>query len=197
MARSLMHHDSGESAEEGMVNRRQNDETGQAKLRRIYIDCRYGQMHLVTAYPQSGGFDEGKPLLYLHGEGGSGAEFSRCAALLGVDRSVYAPDLPGSGQSDGPGGRPSFEQLSAGIGDLLEQLGLREVDVAGTGRGAQLALELAATPGRAGPRPVVTRLPPTPPHPGQAGSELPRGAGFPDGDAESVVAGMRDFLDRP
>ena len=128
-----------------MVNRRQNDETGQAKLRRIYIDCRYGQMHLVTAYPQSGGFDEGKPLLYLHGEGGSGAEFSRCAALLGVDRSVYAPDLPGSGQSDGPGGRPSFEQLSAGIGDLLEQLGLREVDVAGTGRGAQLALELAAT----------------------------------------------------
>lgn len=185
-----MHHDS-------VANRKRQGDGGQARLRRMYIDCRYGQLHLVTAFPQSGGFDEGKPLLYLHGDGGSGAEFSRCAALLGVDRSVYAPDLPGSGQSDGPGGRPNFDQLAAGIGDLMEQLGLREVDVAGTGRGAQLALELAATRGGAVRRLVVTGLPPTAPNPTQAVYQLPSGASFTDGDAESVVAGMRDFLDRP
>lgn len=180
-----------------MATRRQQGESGTARLRRMYIDCRYGQLHLVTAYPQSGGFDEGKPLLYLHGDGGNGAEFNRCAALLGVDRSVYAPDLPGSGASDGPGGRPNFEQLSAGIGDLLDQLGLREVDVAGTGKGAALALELAAARGAAVRRLVVTGLPPNAPNPAQAVYQLPAGASFTDGDAETVVAGMRAFLDRP
>ena len=163
----------------------------------MYIDCRYGQLHLVTAYPQSGGFDEGRPLLYLHGEGGNGGEFNGCAALLGVDRSVYAPDLPGSGASDGPPGRPSFAQLADGIVDLLEQLALREVDIAGTGKGAQLALELAATRGSTIRRLVVTGLPPNAPSPQQAVYQLRSGANFTDGNAESVVAEMRDFLDRP
>jgi len=27
-------------------------------VRRSYADCRYGQLHLLTAYPSGGGFDE-------------------------------------------------------------------------------------------------------------------------------------------
>lgn len=117
---------------------------GAVRLRRMYLDCRLGQLHLTTAIPPSGGFDERTALLFLHGDGGSGADFGRCAALLGSDRSVYAPDLPGSGASDGPAGRVTVANLSAAISDLLDQLRLREVDIFGCGRGALVARELAA-----------------------------------------------------
>ena len=115
-----------------------------ASLRRMYVDCRYGQLHLTTAFPPSGGFDEFTALLFLHAEGGSGADFDACAALLGSDRSVYAPDLPGRGASDGPAGRLSVANLAVAIADLLDRLQLREVDVIGCGRGALVAFELAA-----------------------------------------------------
>ena len=112
-------------------------------LRRMYIDCRYGQLHLTTAFPPSGGFNELTALLFLHADGGTGADFNACAALLGSDRSVYAPDLPGSGASDGPAGRMTVANLAATMSDLLDQLRLREVDVIGCGRGALVAFELA------------------------------------------------------
>ena len=112
-------------------------------LRRMYVDCRYGQLHLTTAFPPSGGFDELTSLLFLHADGGTGADFKACAALLGSDRSVYAPDLPGSGASDSPAGRMTVANLAATMSDLLDQLRLREVDVIGCGRGALVAFELA------------------------------------------------------
>jgi pimeloyl-ACP methyl ester carboxylesterase len=115
-----------------------------AILRRMYVDCRYGQLHLTTAFPPSGGFDECTALLLLHDEGGSGGELKACAALLGSDRSVYAPDLPGSGASDGPSGRPTIANLAAAISDLLDRLRVREMDAVGCGRGALVAFELAA-----------------------------------------------------
>ena len=117
---------------------------GAVRLRRMYLDCRLGQLHLTTAFPPSGGFDELTALLFLHGDGGTGADFGRCAALLGSDRSVYAPDMPGSGASDGPPGRVTVANLVSAITDLLDQLRLREVDLLGYGRGALVACELAA-----------------------------------------------------
>lgn len=113
-------------------------------LRRMYVDCRYGQLHLTTAFPPSGGFDELTPLLFLHGDGGTGADFKACAELLGSDRSVYAPDLPGSGASDAPAGRMTIANFAAAISDLIDQLRLRQVDLVGCGRGALVAFELAA-----------------------------------------------------
>ena len=115
-----------------------------ASLRRMYVDCRYGQLHLTTAFPPSGGFDERTALLFLHAEGGTGADFKACAAMLGVDRSVYAPDLPGSGASDAPAVRMTIANLAAAIADLIDQLRLRDVDLVGCGRGALVAVELAA-----------------------------------------------------
>jgi pimeloyl-ACP methyl ester carboxylesterase len=128
-----------------MATKKRLAEAGAAQLRRLYIDCRYGQLHLTTAYPASGGFDEATPLVFLHAESGRGADFNGCAALLGVDRSVYAPDLPGSGASDAPPGRATVAGLAAAIGDLIDQLRLRQVDLVGCGRGALIACELAAT----------------------------------------------------
>ncbi len=97
----------------------------------MYVDCRYGQLHLTTAYPASGGFDEALPLVFLHADEGSGADFSRCAELLGTDRSIYAPDLPGSGGSDAPRGRLPVAGLALAVVDLIEHLRLKRVDLAG------------------------------------------------------------------
>jgi len=126
-----------------MAGRKTRERADAVQLRRLYIDCRYGQLHLTTAYPQSGGFNELTPLLMLHADGGGGADFCAVAARLGSDRSVYAPDLPGCGNSDGPQ-RPTVASQVAALGDLLDALRLKEVDVVGSGRGAQVAFELSA-----------------------------------------------------
>ena len=35
-------------------------------LRKMYVDCRFGQLHVHTAFPSSGGFDELTPLVCIH-----------------------------------------------------------------------------------------------------------------------------------
>lgn len=193
-----MHHDSDSSASgAGMTAKKRQSASEIVRLRRMYIDCRYGQLHLTTAYPASGGFDEASPLVFLHAEDGSGADFNRCATLLGSDRSVYAPDLPGSGASDAPKGRMAVAGLALAIVDLLEQLRLRSVDLLGCGRGALVAYELAATRPRgvrrllvAGPQqPMAAPVQPTlqlSPDPGYVLQQ----------PAEAVVGQIRSFLNR-
>lgn len=114
-------------------------------LRRAYFECRYGQLHVHNAMPAGGGFDEGTPLLCLHAQGQTGRQFSALMREVGRDRSVYSPDLPGSGESDGPLDPASVEEAAAAMGDFLQDLRLRLCDVIGTGFGAQVAIELART----------------------------------------------------
>ncbi len=163
----------------------------------MYIDCRYGQLHLVTAYPSSGGFDEASPLVFLHAEDGSGADFNAFAALLGVDRSVYAPDLPGNGASDAPPGRMTIAGLAGSIADLFEQLRLRRVDLFGCGRGAQLAFELATTRAQDVRRLVVAgRTQPTPATTQPVLELQGEPARFLKEPAAATVGELRAFLDR-
>jgi pimeloyl-ACP methyl ester carboxylesterase len=138
-----------------MATKKRPSASAPAHLRRMYLDCRYGQLHLATAYPASGGFDEASPIVFLHAEDGTGADFNRCAALLGTDRSIYAPDLPGSGGSDAPKGRMAIAGLALAVVDLIDQLRIRRVDLVGAGRGALVAYELAATRPQAVRRLVV------------------------------------------
>jgi pimeloyl-ACP methyl ester carboxylesterase len=166
-----------------------------AELRRMYIDCRSGQMHLTTAYPPSGGFDERTPLVCLHADGGTGADFSRLAALLGIDRSVYAPDLPGSGASDLRESRATLAGHAGAIADLIDQLRLKQVDLVGLGRGAAIAFQLAAD------RPEVVRRLVVAAEPDMATSkavlQLDAGiAALEAGAVEAVVESIRAFLDR-
>ena len=65
-------------------------------VRRSYAESRFGQIHLSTAYPSGGGFDERTPVVCLHHSGASGRLFAPILRELGHDRSVYAPDLPGA-----------------------------------------------------------------------------------------------------
>ena len=180
-----------------MVARKKQPAEALARLRRMYIDCRYGQLHLTTAYPASGGFDEALPIVFLHAEDGSGADFSGCAELLGADRSVYAPDLPGSGSSDAPKSRLPVAGLALAVVDLLEQLRLKRVDLVGCGRGSLVAFELATTCPNQVRRVIVagTQQP-------TAGLTQPMLQLSADPNrvlqepAEAVVAEMRAFLDR-
>ena len=115
------------------------------RVRRGYFECRYGQLHVHNAMPPGGGFEEGTPLLCLHDLdlGSSGRVFTRLMAQAGRDRSVYAPDVPGFGESDPPPVRPALADYANALGDFLDSLRLRHVAVLGLRGGALLATELS------------------------------------------------------
>jgi pimeloyl-ACP methyl ester carboxylesterase len=118
-----------------------------ARVRRGYFECRYGQLHLHNAMPPGGGFEEGTPLLCLHDCPGSGRAFTPLLALAGRDRSVYAPDLPGFGESDAPLAPPQLVDYVGAVGDFLDSMRLRKLDVLGVRAGALIAAELAIARG--------------------------------------------------
>ncbi len=134
-----------------------------ARVRRSYFECLYGQLHVHHAIPAGGGFEEGTPLLALHAAAQTGRMFGGILAVLGADRSAFAPDLPGFGQSDGPWEALTVADHAAAIGDFLDAMRLRQVDVLGCGLGALVAVELAVS--RPGVRRVVVM--PLPPEPAQ------------------------------
>ena len=119
--------------------------TTEVRIRRGYFECRYGQLHVHNAIPPGGGFDEGTPILALHGSPVSGAAFAPLLPLLGRGRSVYAPDLPGFGASDGPPSRPSIGDYAAAVGDFCDTMRFRQIDLLGYQSGSLVAAELALT----------------------------------------------------
>ncbi len=160
------------------------------RVRRGYFESRYGQLHVHNAIPPGGGFEEGTPLICLHGAHGSGRTFKGFLALVGRDRSVYAPDLPGCGESDGPPQAMSVAEYAAAVGDLLDTMRLRHVDLLAHGAGSMLATELALTRGAQVRRLVLVSVPFGPAGP-QAGSA-------PAGDLAAAAGGyaLRERLGR-
>jgi len=112
-------------------------------LRRAYFECRYGQLHVRTAFPSTGGFDERTPLVCLHEHPRSSRSFAALLTEIGSDRSAYACDTPGCGESDPPPAPPTIADYAVAIGDFFDALRLREADVLGVGMGAAIATELA------------------------------------------------------
>jgi pimeloyl-ACP methyl ester carboxylesterase len=122
------------------------------RVRRAYFDCRYGQLHVHYAIPSGGGFDEATTLLCIPGAPGSGRFFAPLLLPLGRDRSVYAPDLPGCGESDGAAGQLSQVEFAEALGDFLDSMHLRQIDLlaheGGVGIAAALLQQRPAQIGR-------------------------------------------------
>jgi pimeloyl-ACP methyl ester carboxylesterase len=81
------------------------------------------------------------PLVLIHGAGGQHLNWP--PQLRRLDRvPVYAPDLPGHGQSSG-GGRQSIGAYVADILAFLDALGLKRAIVGGHSMGGAIAMQLA------------------------------------------------------
>ncbi|MGH8288523.1 MAG: alpha/beta fold hydrolase [Steroidobacteraceae bacterium] len=145
---------------------------GNARVRRGYFECRYGQLHVHNAIPAGGGFEEGTPLLCLHPSPLSGRVFERFLAVAGADRSIFAPDLPGFGDSDPPPQDAGLAEHAAAIGDFLDTMRLRRVDLLGHGFGALVAVELAS----ARPDQIRRIVLVSPPPSREGGPRVPPGA---------------------
>ena len=120
------------------------------RTRRAYFDCRFGQLHVRTAFPATGGFDEQVTLFCLHADQSSSRAFARFLPEIADLRSVYAPDLPGLGESD-PSPTGNFAEAAGAVADLADDLRLRQIDLLGIHSGASAALNLAAA------RPALVR----------------------------------------
>jgi len=127
-----------------MPRKHKEDARPPVNLRRLYVDCRYGQLHLRSAFPSTGGFDELTPLVCLDSGPATSRLFTGLLGRMGHDRSVYAPDLPGFGESDPPPAGSSVADLPAAIGDFIDHMRFRRVDLLGYEGGASIAVALGA-----------------------------------------------------
>ncbi len=114
------------------------------RLRRAYFECRYGQLHLHNAIPSGGGFDELTTLVCLHGQGQTGRVFAPLLPDLGRERSVYALDMPGQGESDPAPGEDPDTAAAHAVGDFVDSMRIRQYDLLARGNGCTAARRLAA-----------------------------------------------------
>lgn len=85
----------------------------------------------------------GKPLLLIHGLGGSWRSWTPILDGLAAEREVIAVDLPGSGATPPLPGEVSIATLADAVTAFLAAHDLTNVDVVGSSMGARLVLELA------------------------------------------------------
>jgi pimeloyl-ACP methyl ester carboxylesterase len=84
----------------------------------------------------------GRPLLLIHGLGGSHQSWSTVVDELSRHREVIAVDLPGFGDTPPLTGPVSVAALADEVARFIAGAGLDGVDVVGSSLGGQLALEL-------------------------------------------------------
>ena len=86
---------------------------------------------------------DGSPLVFLHGAGGLMPN-DRFFRALARNFHVYAPLLPGYGNSEGEDELKDMLDTTLHTGDVIEALGLRKPALVGHSMGGMVAAELAA-----------------------------------------------------
>ncbi len=92
----------------------------------------------------------GKPLLLIHGLGGSWRSWQTILDDLALERSVIAVDLPGHGDTPPLRGATTISTLSDSVAEFVHENNLTGVDVVGSSMGARIVLELARRGGAVG-----------------------------------------------
>ena len=85
----------------------------------------------------------GKPIVLIHGIGGSRRSWNPILDTLAAEREVIAVDLPGFGATPPLAGECSIRTLCDATTDFICSHGLAGVDVVGSSMGARMVLELA------------------------------------------------------
>ena len=112
------------------------DAEDEGRLRFARVRTREGRVATLEA-------GLGKPLLMLHGLGGTKIEFlPTVAALATPERRTIAMDFPGFGDSDKPIGSYDAAFMARWAVALLDKLGIEKADVLGHSMGGRVALEL-------------------------------------------------------
>lgn len=104
-------------------------------------------MKPVMNYVQMG---KGKPLLLIHGLGGSWQSWNTIITQLSASRKVIAVDLPGFGETPQLESENTFSSLCNEVTTFIMTHNLQGIDVAGSSMGARIALELSRRGGIVG-----------------------------------------------
>lgn len=116
-------------------------------VRRLFVDTSIGQIHVRVAKPV--GPSENPPLVCLHHSPSSGFIFAPILPQLSRRRAVYAPDLPGYGESARPSVPPAIADYTRIVAEALDQLEPGPIDLLGYHTGASVAAEwVSIFPGR-------------------------------------------------
>ena len=86
---------------------------------------------------------DGKPLLLLHGLGGTWRSWRPILGPLARVRALIAVDLPGHGETPRLEGETTIATLADAVTDYLRHRSLTGIDAVGSSMGARLVLELA------------------------------------------------------
>jgi pimeloyl-ACP methyl ester carboxylesterase len=112
------------------------------KIRRVYFEGRYGQVHAyITGEARPGVL----PLYCAHQSPKSGLEFESFMRAAGRERLVIAPDYPGYGMSDTPPSEDlaTIELYAETLWAVADQLGHGKIDLFGNHTGAKVIAAMA------------------------------------------------------
>ena len=118
---------------------------GQARVRRLFVDGPWGQVHARVARPL--GAARNPPLICLHQTPLSSRMFAAILGHLSVDRVAIAIDTPGYGESDAPPRPPEITDYARVLlGASREIAGIKgdaPLDVLGYHTGTIMAVDMA------------------------------------------------------
>ena len=109
-------------------------------LKRDYSNCRFGQIHYRIV---SNNDSSKRPLICFHLSPNSSRVYNPIISILGEQRTCIAADTPGFGESDSPISPPNIQDYAASMGELVDNLNFKEIDVMGYHTGSKIALTLA------------------------------------------------------
>ena len=88
-------------------------------------------------------YGTGRPMLQIHGNGGSIAHMGNQIQFFSTHYRVIAADSRGQGKSELGPGRLTYEQIAEDLNALLDQLGVKSADIFGWSDGGIVGLLLA------------------------------------------------------